>query len=267
MWGAIVGDIVGSRFEFHNYRKKDFELFTSESFFTDDTVLTVAVAKTLLKFDAIVDEGEFKRELVSAFHTYGRNYISSGFGGSFFQWVLGRKTEPYYSCGNGSAMRVSAAGWYGNTLEEVERVARLTAEITHNHPEGIKGAVVTAGCIFLARSGKSKEEIKKYIKSFDYRLITSVATYRATNEFDETCPKTIPVAMRCFLEGTSFEDVLRNAISVGGDSDTIAAIACSVAEAFYGIDDYFKRKARAILDDELLAVVEQFDKKYISNKS
>jgi type I restriction enzyme M protein len=263
MWGALIGDIVGSRFEFNNYRGKDFELFAPMCCYTDDSVLTVAIAEVLMKHESISDEEQFKKDLVSAFHKYGMEYLGCGFGGRFFEWIIEKNTQPYNSFGNGSAMRVSAVAWYGNTLEEVERLARLTAEITHNHPEGIKGAVVTAGSIFLARTGKSKDEIEKYIESYGYNIDTRVARYRVTNRFDETCQKTIPVAMACFLEGDDFEDVLRNAISVGGDSDTIAAIACSVAEAFYGVNDWFKEKVRINLDKKLYPIVKEFDKKYL----
>lgn len=215
MWGALIGDIVGSRFEFNNYRGKDFELFAPMCCYTDDSVLTIAVAEVLMKYESISDEEQFKKDLVSAFHKYGMEYLSCGFGGRFFEWIIEKNTQPYNSFGNGSAMRVSAVAWYGNTLEEVERIARLTAEITHN---------------------------------------------------DETCQKTIPVAMACFLEGDDFEDVLRNAISVGGDSDTLSAIACSVAEGFYGVNDWFKEKVRINLDKKLYAIAKDFDEKYISTK-
>lgn len=266
MWGAIIGDIVGSRFEFNNYRGKDFELFAPECCYTDDSVLTVAIAETLLKYDSITDGDAFKRDLVDAFHRYGKEYLCCGFGGRFFDWIIEGKTQPYNSFGNGSAMRVSAAAWYCDNLREAERIAKLTAEITHNHPEGIKGAVVTAGCIFLARTGRSKEDIARYITHYGYALNTSVATYIKINRFSETCQKTIPVAMQCFLQGNDFEDVLRNSISVGGDSDTIAAIACSIAEGFYGVNDWYKEKVRINLDKKLYAVLQEFDKKFISSK-
>ena len=274
MWGAIIGDIVGSRFEFCNYRGKDFELFTPECCYTDDSVLTVAVAETLMAFDPMLSfdidtyEQPFKRDLVDAFHRYGWEYIDRcGFGDSFFEWFLNGDNDPYNSFGNGSAMRVSAVAWVGKNLKEVERIAKFTAEVTHNHPEGIKGAIVTAGCIFLARTGRSKEDIKRYVKHYGYVLDASVDTYRKTNRFNETCQKTIPVAMQCFLEGKDFEDVLRNSISVGGDSDTIAAIACSVAEGFYGVTDWYKEKVRINLDKKLYAVAQEFDEKYLSQKA
>lgn len=263
MWGAIIGDIVGSRFEFDNLRSKEFELFVPKCFYTDDTVLTVAVAETLLKHEKL-DVEAFKRELVSAFRKYGKEFLFSGFGNSFFNWIVGDDPSPYYSFGNGSAMRVSPVGWYAQTLEEAEHIARLTAEVTHNHPEGIKGAVATAGAIFLARQGKSKDEIKDYVERFGYRLSTSVATYQKTNKFDETCQKTIPVAVRCFLESEDFEDCIRNSISVGGDSDTIACIAGSIAEAYFGINEELKEKVHPYLDLGLNATLEKFDKKYIT---
>lgn len=266
MWGAIIGDVVGSRFEFDNLRSKNFDFFTPKCFCTDDTVMSVAVAEALLKHETICDEvdaDEFKRDLVSAFRKYGRAFPFCGFGNSFFMWVMGDDPAPYNSFGNGSAMRVSPVGWYAQTLDEAEHIAKLTSEVSHNHPEGIKGAVVTAGAIFLARTGKSKDEIKKYIESFEYNLSTSVATYQKTNKFDETCQKTIPVAMRCFLESEDFEDTIRNSISVGGDSDTIACIAGSLAEAFYGVPEELKIQVEPFVDSFLKPTLKEFDKKYL----
>lgn len=266
MWGAMIGDIVGSRFEFINYRAKDFTLFHEKCRFTDDSVLTAAVAETLLSFDEFPEEKEFKNALIYAFHKYGKAYFDCGFGGRFFDWIYEERREPYYSYGNGSAMRVSPVGWYGNTLEKVERIARWSAEVTHNHPEGIKGAVATAGAIFLARSGKSKEEIKEYIERFGYELKNSVERLQFINGFDESCMATVPVAVQCFLEGTDFEDTIRNAISVGGDSDTIGAIAGSVAEAYYGVGDEYKEGAKRFLDERLLEIAEAFERAYIAKR-
>ncbi len=266
MWGAMIGDIVGSRFEFDNYREKDFSLFDTSCRFTDDSVLTAAVAETLLGFDETPSEREFKDALIYAFHQYGKAYFHCGFGGRFFDWVFERKREPYGSYGNGSAMRVSPVGWYASTLEEAERFAKWSAEVTHDHPEAIKGAVVTAGAIFLARSGKRKPVIKKYVESFGYSLNESVWQLRKTNEFDESCMATIPVAVRCFLEGENFEDTIRNAISVGGDSDTIGAIAGSVAEAYFGVDEGYKDRAKGFLDERLKNTADTFEKAYMHER-
>ncbi len=266
MWGAIIGDIVGSRFEFANYRDKDFSLFDSNCRFTDDSVLTAAVAETLLSFDETPGEREFKDALIYAFHQYGKAYFNCGFGGRFFDWVIDRKREPYGSYGNGSAMRVSPVGWYASTLEEAERFAKWSAEVTHNHPEGIKGAVATAGAIFLARSGKMKPVIKHYVEGLGYALNVPVVRLQKTNDFDESCMATIPVAVRCFLEGEDFEDTIRNAISVGGDSDTIGAIAGSIAEAYFGVDEVYKVMAKRYLDERLKNTAEMFEKAYIHER-
>lgn len=265
MYGAIIGDIVGSRFEFNSNRSKDFELFVPASRFTDDSVLTVAVAETLLKYDKITDENQFKRDLVSAFHKYGREYIGCGFGGRFLTWIINCETQPYNSFGNGSAMRVSPVAWYADSLEETEYIAKLTAEVTHNHPEGIKGAQSVAGAIWLARQGKSKKEIKEYAEiKYGYDLNFSLNDLSDEKHFfDLSCQVTVPIALKCFLEAKDYMDTVRKAVWVGGDVDTIASIAGSVAEAYYGIDDYSKDMVRIKLDKNLYAIVEEFDKKYI----
>lgn len=238
MWGAIIGDIVGSRFEFHNTNDKDFELFTFDCDFTDDTVLTVAVADSLLCQGDDVSEIPFKKTLIKKLKLYVAEYPKAGYGNSFQKWSVSGSEKPYGSCGNGSAMRVSPVGWYGNTLEEVEKIAKWSAEVTHNHPEGIKGAQCVAGAIFLARTGENKEGIKRYAEEkYGYVFDKTVGALRfgGKRPWDETCQVAIPVSMQCFFEGKDFEDVIRNAVAVGGDSDTFAAIAGSIAEAYYGI--------------------------------
>ena len=261
MIGAIVGDIVGSIYEFDNIKTKDFELFTKYCGFTDDTVLSVAVAEALMKCKPS-DDNEFKETLIDLFHTYGRLYPDVGYGGRYLDWVENKKREPYNSCGNGSAMRVSAVGWYAESLEECEKTAELSAEITHNHPDGIAGAVVTAGAIFLARNGADKEKIKEYVEKY-YRVDFTLGEIRPTYEFSEINSKTVPQAFRCFYEAEGFEDTIRNAISIGGDSDTIAAIAGSIAEAFYGIPEDIKETALSYLDDFLLDRVMTFEGRYM----
>ena len=236
MLGAIIGDIVGSRFEFDNIKTKDFELFDRECDFTDDTVMTIAIGKALNDYKG----GDFKKHLVKTMHEVGNRYPDCGYGGLFLDWMIHKETDPYNSCGNGSAMRVSAVGWYVKSIEEAEELAKLTAEVTHNHPEGIKGAQAVAVAIYLARIGEDKETIKKYIEDNYYTLDFTLDEIRPTYDYEITCQKSVPQAIKAFLEAESFEDTIRNAISIGGDSDTVAAIAGSIAEAYYEIDEEIK---------------------------
>ena len=234
MLGAIIGDIVGSRFEFDNHKSKEFELFSPECDFTDDSVMTLAVAKALADYDEITDYDEFKNHLVKVMHKVGGRYMGCGYGGRFYMWLKYACIEPYNSYGNGSAMRVSPVAWFASSLEECEKLAQATAEVTHNHPEGIKGAVSVAGAIYLARTGHTMDEIKEYVSKF-YTIDFTLDEIRPTYKFNETCQDTVPQAMQAFFESTSFEDAIRNGISIGGDSDTIAAITGSIAEAYYGV--------------------------------
>jgi type I restriction enzyme M protein len=261
MYGAIIGDIIGSVYEFNNHRSKDFDLFTSKMFFTDDTVMTLAVAKALLDYDRISDVNAFKKTLVGYMHELGNEYICAGYGGRFLSWIMRRLTEPYNSYGNGTAMRVSACVWYADSLDEAMDIAEATAAVTHNHPEGIKGARVTAGAAFLARSGADKDEIRKFVEQY-YALDFTIDEIRPTYRFNETCQQTVPQAMEAFLESESFEDCVRTAISVGGDSDTLAAIACTVAEAYYGVPFTMKIYATSYLDSDLTAILDAFEEKY-----
>ena len=253
MLGAIIGDIVGSRFEFDNIKTKDFELFDRECDFTDDTVMTIAIGKALNDYKG----GDFKKHLVKTMHEVGNRYPDCGYGGLFLDWMIHKETDPYNSCGNGSAMRVSAVGWYVKSIEEAEELAKLTAEVTHNHPEGIKGAQAVAVAIYLARIGEDKETIKKYIEDNYYTLDFTLDEIRPTYDYEITCQKSVPQAIKAFLEAESFEDTIRNAISIGGDSDTVAAIAGSIAEAYYEIDEEIKETALSYLDDYLLDIYEE----------
>ena len=264
MIGAILGDIVGSVYEFDNIKTKDFELFDKECFFTDDTVMTAAVAEALMKSPQITNENinVFREILIDTMHETGNKYPDCGYGGRFIIWMLNRQRKGYNSFGNGSAMRVSPVGWYAKTLEEAELIAKITAEVSHNHPEGIKGAVATAGAVFLAKIGKTKEEIKEYILKY-YNIDFTLEEIRPTYEFNETCQRSVPQAMQCFFEAESFEDTIRNVVSIGGDSDTLAAIAGGVAEAYYGIEDDMKETALSYLDETLLDITERFVKKYL----
>ncbi len=260
MTGAIIGDIVGSRFEFDNHKSKDFTLFTPQCFFTDDTVMTLAVAKALSKYEAITDYEDFKQTLIKCMHDVGIHYPYSGYGGRFFVWIMHRKTQPYNSYGNGSAMRVSPVSWYAKSLDEAEKLAKATAEVTHNHPEGIKGAVSVAGAIYLARTGATMAEIKEYVSRF-YKIDFTLDEIRPTYDFYETCQDSVPQAFEAFFESSDFEDAIRNAISIGGDSDTITAITGSVAEAYYGVSDKLKAMAVYYLDERLLKIYVDFNSK------
>ena len=255
MFGAILGDMIGAPYEFDRGDKtKDFPLFSAGSEFTDDSVMTAAVAEALLDTTGGTDE-EIRAALVNSMREWGRRYPLAGYGARFIGWIHTEDPEPYNSCGNGSAMRVSAAGWLGNTLEEVRRLARLSAEVTHNHPEGIKGAEATASAIYLARTGSTKAEIKDYIVSeFGYDLSRTCDDIRPTYHHVETCQQTVPEALTAFLEGESFEDVIRTAVSLGGDCDTLTCIAGSIAEAFYGIPEELVAEAQSRLAEDILNV-------------
>ena len=259
MYGAILGDMIGAPYEFDRGRKtKVFPLFISDSQFTDDTVMTLAVAEALMDSRRSSDDG-IRAALIEKMQKWGRRYPHAGYGGMFAQWLRTPSPRPYGSYGNGSAMRVSAAGWLYDTLEETRRIARLTAEVTHNHPEGIKGAEATAAAIFLARTGEDKERIRAYITDqFGYDLSRTCDEIRPAYHHVESCQQTVPEALTAFLEGTSFEDVIRTAVSLGGDCDTLTCIAGGVAEAFYGVPEELKAECRARLPQDLLEVLDRF---------
>ena len=264
MIGAILGDVVGSIYEFDNIKTKEFELFDKECFFTDDSVMTIAIAEALMQYENIDENNidEFKENLITVMHKIGVKYPRCGFGGRFRIWMFLNERTPYNSYGNGSAMRVSSVGWYAKSLEETELIAKVTAAVSHNHPEGIKGAVATAGAVFLARTGATMDEIKKYIAKY-YTIDFTIDEIRPVYKFNETCQETVPQAMQAFFESESFEDAIRNAISIGGDSDTLAAITGAMAEAYYGIPDDLKETALSYLDERLLDITERFEDKYI----
>ena len=261
MLGAIIGDIVGSPYEFNNINTTDFPLFSDKSRFTDDTVMTMAVAEALM-------EGEESENYVTSMKKYGTLYLNAGYGGRFRKWLASSDIEPYNSYGNGSAMRVSPVAWWFGTLEDVEKGAEVSAAVTHNHPEGIKGAQAAAAVIFLARKGESKDAIRNYIVSkYGYNLHRTLKKIRPTYKFDGSCQGTVPEAIIAFLESTEFVDAIRKAISLGGDSDTLAAITGSIAEAAYGVPEYTKKQVLTKLDETLLSVFTRWqnviqDKKY-----
>lgn len=262
MFGAIIGDIIGSRFEFDNCKSKEFELFTNTCDYTDDTVMTLAVAKALLLYGTITDMDAFKRELVRVMHEVGMLHPYCGYGGRFCTWMMKNDTEPYGSFGNGSAMRVSPVAWFAGSLDECEKLAAATAEVTHNHPEGIKGAVAVAGAIYLARTGHSMAEIREYTERF-YPIDFTLDEIRPDYDFVETCQGSVPQALEAFFESTGFEDAIRNAVSIGGDSDTIADMAGAIAEAYYGADPEMKDIALSYLDQDLLDIAEEFERRII----
>ena len=259
MIGAIIGDIAGSRFEFNNHRSKEFELFTEKCSFTDDSVMTLAIAKALL--DCKEDYSDLSAQTVKCMQEIGRPYPYCGYGGHFRWWMYSDNPKPYGSFGNGSAMMVSAVGWVAKSIDEVKILSEKVTAVTHNHPEGIKGAEATAVAIFLARQGKSKEEIKDYIEEHYYILNFTIDEIRPTYRFNETCQDTVPQALEAFFESTSFEDAIRIAISVGGDSDTLAAITGGIAEAYYGVPKEIRDVAVRFLDTRLKGILTSFETK------
>jgi ADP-ribosylglycohydrolase len=242
MLGAIVGDIVGSVYEFDNHRSKDFPLFREDSTFTDDTILTIATADALMQHEW---------DFAAKYREYGRKYPSS-YGNSFLKWIHDDKAGPYDSFGNGSAMRVSPVSWFVGRDSRVMFLAEKSAKVTHNHPEGIKGAQATAMVIYWARFGIPRNRIRRDLEEqFGYDTSTSVEELQKTYQYNETCQRTVPEAFRCFWEATDFEDAIRNAISIGGDSDTVAAITGSMAEAKWGVPEEIRKEALGRLDDGL----------------
>ena len=263
MIGAVIGDIVGSRFEWHNHRSKDFELFTEKCFFTDDSVMTIAVADAIMKADG--DLSVLSDYAVKSMCEIGQPYRDCGYGGSFFRWMYSNDPKPYNSFGNGSGMRVSACGFVAKSIEEAKALSKAVTEVTHNHPEGIKGAEATTVAIFFAKTGHSLEEIREHINANYYPMDFTLDEIRDTYEFNETCQNTVPQALKAFFESTDFEDAIRNAISIGGDSDTLAAITGGIAEAYYGIPEEIKRDVPQYFKDspELMDVVNAFYAKYM----
>jgi ADP-ribosylglycohydrolase len=255
MIGAIAGDIIGSIYEQNGIKTKDFPLFDDRCDFTDDTVLTVAIA------DAILSDGSY----LASVRRIAARYPNAGYGGSFYQWLRSHDSQPYNSWGNGSAMRVSPVGFAFSTEDQVLAHARQTAEITHNHPEGIKGAQATALAVFLARTGHDKAAIRERIASqFGYNLNRTLDRIRPSYSFDISCQGTVPEALIAFLESDSYEDAIRNAISLGGDSDTLACITGGVAEAFYGgVPTEIVARVKQVLTPDLWKVAETFRDRYL----
>ena len=262
MIGAIIGDIIGSVYEWKNIKTTEFPLFSKRCGPTDDSVMTIAVAKALMDTMG-QDEARIFEALVEEMQYFGRMYPDAGYGGTFRHWLRAKNPQPYNSFGNGSGMRVSAAGWLYPTLEETRKMAKLTAVTTHDHPEGVKGAESVASAIFLARTGAGKPEIKKYIEDeFHYNLDTPLDAIRPTYVFDVTCQGSVPQAIRAFLEGTDYESAVRLAISIGGDSDTIGCMAGGMAEAMYGVPKEIQKTGLSFLPEPLREQVERFRQEY-----
>ena len=261
MLGALIGDMVGAPYEFDRGRKtKEFPLFIKYSQFTDDSVMSIAVAEALLSCGRDADDETIQKACIDRMQEWGRAYPDAGYGGMFYQWLHTREPKPYGSFGNGSAMRVASAGWLFDTLEETRHMARLTAEVTHNHPEGIKGAEATASAIWMARNGSSKDGIRDYIvQEFGYDLSRTCDEIRPTYYHIETCQQTVPEAITAFMEGKDFEDVVRTAVSLGGDCDTLTCIAAGMAEAMYKIPEIMERECRARLPEDMKAILDRFN--------
>ena len=275
MLGAIIGDMVGSVYEFNNHRSKQFPFFSDKSWPTDDSIMTIAIAKAILDNRGMTDG--LGRQAEKWMRKIGRQYPNSGYGGQFWDWMFCDHPHPYNSFGNGAAMRVSACGFAANSLEEAKQLSHAVTAVTHNHPEGIKGAEATACAVYLARTNHSKDEIRTFITDNYYTLDFRLYQIRDSYQFNETCQDTVPQAIEAFLESSSFEDAIRNAISIGGDSDTLAAITGGIAEAYYGIPNNLRKaairqfrcgwqkeypNAYAKKDPDLLSIVDAFEKKY-----
>ncbi len=271
MLGAITGDVVGSRFEFNNHRDKNFELFTEDCFATDDSIMTLAVAKAIIETEKSINKSEIKSRTDSDYlsllrmlavkymQEIGRDYPNCGYGGMFGRWVFNDFPEPYNSFGNGAAMRISPVGFVAETEEEVISLSSAVTSVTHNHREGIKGAEATVMAIFLARHGLSKREIRSRVSEDYYPLDFKIDEIRNTYKFSETCQETVPQAIECFLESVSFEDAVRTAVSLGGDSDTIAAITGAIAQAYYGVPDWIRLKTLSYLDRRLRFIYDEWE--------
>ena len=271
MYGAIIGDIVGSIYEANNIKSKKFSLYSTKCTFTDDTVMTCAIMLSCMNYDKTKNKELFRHDCIMYMQLLGRMYRNAGYGGTFIKWILSTNPQPYNSYGNGSAMRVSPVSWISNTMEETEELAEISASVSHNHPEGIKGAKAVAASIWIARNGGTKEQIKKYITNNYYDLDFSIEKIRKKYSFDVSCQGSVPQAIKCFLESDDFEDCIRNAVSLGGDSDTIAAISGSIAEAFYDIPEKIINEGLEYLDSDLLKIVNKYidivkkNKNYIQN--
>ena len=263
MYGAILGDMIGAPYEFDQGDKtKDFDFFDPRKYvrYTDDTAMSLAIAQAIMNAGLQAEEGAMKAEFVYCMQNIGNRYARGEYGGRFVQWLDSDEPQPYGSFGNGSAMRVSSIGWFFDTLERTREVARWSAEVTHNHPKGIKGAESVAAAIFMARNGSSKQEIKKYVEeNFNYNLSITCDEIRPEYHHVESCQETVPQAFAAFLEGTDFEDVIRNGVSLGGDCDTLTCIAGGMGEAFFGVPQKLIQECEQRLPEEFLMILKDFN--------
>lgn len=262
MLGAIIGDIVGSRFEWNNIKSKEFDLFHPLCRVTDDSVMSLAIAKAILQSDGKTENLDMYA--VACMQELGHRYSRAGYGGSFRKWLQEDDPQPYGSYGNGAAMRVSACGFAANSLEEAIALSKTVTAVTHNHPEGIKGAEAVAVAVYLAKTGSSMDEVRQYINTHYYIVDFKLDNIRESYAFDVTCQGSVPQAFAAFYESTDFEDAIRNAVSIGGDSDTIAAITGSIAEAYYGIPTQLREQAQPYFGPTLKAILDEFEEKYPS---
>ncbi|MBQ2297713.1 MAG: ADP-ribosylglycohydrolase family protein [Ruminiclostridium sp.] len=260
MLGAMIGDIIGSVYEWNNWKDKRFKLFHPQCRMTDDSVMTAAVASALLSSD-LTDLEQFKENLVAEMHRFGKAYPGLGYGPRFEKWLIQGDTKPYGSLANGSAMRVSPVAWVAETMEECLTLAKASAEVTHDHPEGIAGAQALAGAVFLAKMGERKEVIRDFVSDY-YSLDFTLDGIREEYAFDVSCAGSVPQAIVAFLEATGYEDAIRNAVSIGGDSDTIACMTGAVAAAFYGIPKDIREEAGPFIDGEVRNVLDRFTRLY-----
>ena len=261
MWGAIIGDINGSKYEFENTNDKNFKMFQNDMYITDDSVMTVAVAEALLSSKD--DYSDLREKTIDCMKQYGKRYPGKGYGGSFQRWLTSGSREPYNSWGNGAAMRVSAVGEIARNLEEVKKLSKMVTEVTHNHRKGIIGAEAVASSIYFAKCGSDKAFIKKYAIDNYYEELKDlkVEDFAGKMKFDESCQGTVPYAIEIFYESKNFEDAIRTAVSVGGDSDTIAAIVGSIAEAYYGIPEEFIREAKTYVPARFELIIRGVEKR------
>lgn len=264
MLGALIGDIAGSRFEWKNCKKKDgFQLFHERCRATDDSMMTLAIAKAIL--DSGNGYGNLEDQAIYWMQLIGRKYPNRGYGGMFRRWLVTENPQPYNSFGNGAAMRVSPCGFAASSMEEAAVLANHVTRVTHNHPEGLKGAEAISAAIVLARQGKTIPEIREYITAHYYALDFTLDSIRQHYVFDVTCQGSVPQAIEAFLESTDFEDAIRNAISIGGDSDTIAAMAGGIAEAYYGVPEDLREKALSYLDSWQQHILFEFEERFPGN--
>ena len=264
MLGAIIGDIVGSRFEWHNRKSKEFAFFHPECFPTDDSIMTLAVGRALTAYRR--DHADLAQTVVRSMRELGQAYPFAGYGGRFEIWLYTEHPAPYNSFGNGAAMRVSGCADAADSLEDAKRLSRIVTGVTHDHPEGLKGAEATVTAAYLARSGRSMREIRDFVTEHYYPLDLTLDAIRPGYDFDVTCQGSVPQALEAFFDSTGFEDAIRNAVSIGGDSDTIAAITGAVAEAFYGIPDDLRQKGLSYLDDRLRGLLLEFEAQFPCRK-